>query len=144
MTKAWILLSMPLMACVHYSLPGAFAPARGSIPVAERTLAWQHAVTALLDNGYVPNELNETAGYIVARRRDDDTGPLVGSLATVVLTPEGMVRVEVSGTGVFTSEKTFVSTITARQNDILQSILATHAAARALPLPSPKVGEPVR
>lgn len=138
-----LVLLIPLMGCVYHARPGELAASRATIPVSERNVAWQHAITALLDNGYVPQVLNEAAGYIGARRRDDlDNGPLVGSLATVVFTPEGVVRVEVSGVGIGTSEKTFLDAITTRQNGIMAGIIATHAAAR--PVTPPPPAEPMR
>jgi hypothetical protein len=137
-----IVLLIPLMGCVYHARPGDLAVSRATIPLSERNVAWQHAITALLDNGYVPQVLNEAAGYIGARRRDDlDNGPLVGSLATVVFTPEGVVRVEVSGVGIGTSEKAFLDAIATRQNDIMAGILATHAAH---PLTPPPPAEPTR
>jgi hypothetical protein len=112
-------------ASLYYTRPGTFHPAVGSIAPSDRSAVWQRAITALLDEGYVPQVLNEAGGYISARRREDlveDTS-LVGTMATVVVAADGQVRVEVSGTGVYYSEGAFVAAITNRQQRLLARIL---------------------
>jgi hypothetical protein len=58
---------------VYYTRPGsgALRPATAAVAPADRTAVWQRAVVALLEQGYVPQILNEAAGYISARRRED-------------------------------------------------------------------------
>jgi hypothetical protein len=122
-----------LLGCAqtYYTRPGSFKPAMASVAPAERTAVWQHAVAALLDQGYVPQVLNEAAGYISAKRRDDLTDDaLTGTLATVAISPEGMVRVELSGVGVFTSERAFLDAVATRQTQILQAVMSARASAR--------------
>ena len=64
--------------------------------------------------------LNEAAGYINAKRREDlADDALAGTMATVVISPEGMVRVEVAGTGYFRSEQAFVDAVRMRQSQIM-------------------------
>jgi hypothetical protein len=128
-----VLFATLLVGCVspYYTRPGTLKPATASVPREERTLAWQHAVAALLEQGYVPQVLNESAGYISARRREDFiTDALTGTMSTVVVSPEGLVRVEVSGTGLYHSEQEFLDAVTARQSQIMQAILGAHAQAK--------------
>jgi hypothetical protein len=128
-----VLLTMLSIGCVspYYTRPGTLKPAIATVSREERTLAWQHAVTGLLDHGYVPQVLSESAGYISARRREDIVADaLTGTMATVVISPEGAVRVEVTGTGLYHSEQEFLQAVTARQNEIMQAILAAHAQAK--------------
>ncbi len=125
-------LAVLLGGCVqtYYTRPGTLKPAMAQVAVADRTSVWQHAVTALLDNGYVPQVLNESAGYVTAKRREDFVGDaLTGTLATVVVSPEGLVRVEVSGTGLFSSEADFINAVQTRQGQILQAVVAARAPA---------------
>jgi hypothetical protein len=118
-------------AQTFYTRPGSLTPATATVPPAERTLVWQHAVGALLQQGYVPQVLNEGAGYISARRREDIADDaLLGTMATVLVSPEGAVRVELSGAGLFNSERTFLDAVTARQSQIMQAIMSSRAPAR--------------
>jgi hypothetical protein len=129
-----------LVGCVqtYYTRPGTLKPGMASVPPAERTAAWQHAVGALLNEGYVPQVLNESAGYISAKRREDlANDALTGTMATVVVSPEGAVRVEVSGVGQYSSEEAFLSAVTERQDHILQAIMTAHQAAPAPPRAAP-------
>ena len=115
----------------YYTRPGTLRPATAAVAPADRLSTWQHAVIALLDQGYVPQVLNEGAGYISAKRREDLTSDaLTGTMATVVVSPEGAVRVELSGVGLFTSEQAFLDAVVARQAQILQAIMAPRAPAR--------------
>jgi hypothetical protein len=116
---------------MYYTRPGARTPATATTAAAERTAVWQHAVVALLDQGYVPEVLNESAGYINAKRREDLVGDaLTGTMATVVVSPNGTVRVEVSGAGLFSSEKAFLSAVATRQGWLLQAITGTSSPAK--------------
>ena len=122
-----------LAGCVqaYYTRPGALKPATATVAPAERTAVWQHAVSALLDQGYVPQVLNESAGYISARRREDlAADALTGTMTTVVVSPEGVVRVELSGTGLYSSEQAFFSAVAERQGQIMQAILGARAPVK--------------
>jgi hypothetical protein len=122
-----------LAGCVqqYYTRPGALRPAIANVAPAERTAAWQHAVSALLDQGYVPQVLNESAGYISAKRREDlASDALTGTMATVVISPEGVVRVEVSGVGLYSSEQAFFSAVGERQGQVMQAILSARPPAK--------------
>jgi hypothetical protein len=125
--------AMLLAGCVqtYYTRPGALRPSLATIAPAERASVWQHAVIALLDQGYVPQVLNEAAGYISARRREDlADDALTGTMATVVISPEGTLRVEVSGVGAFSSEQAFFNAVGARQDQIMQAIAGTRTPAK--------------
>jgi hypothetical protein len=122
-----------LGGCVqqYTTRPGTFKPATASVAPAERTIAWQHAVIALLDQGYVPQVLNEAAGYISAKRREDlAADALAGTMATVVISPEGAVRVEVSGVGFYTSEQAFLDAVAQRQGQLMQAIMGARPPAK--------------
>jgi hypothetical protein len=122
-----------LVGCVqqYYTRPGALRPAMATVAPAERTALWQHAVSALLDQGYVPQVLNEAAGYISAKRREDlNADALTGTMTTVVISPEGAVRVEVSGVGLYSSEQAFLAAVGERQGQIMQAILGARPPAR--------------
>ena len=121
------LLAFLLTDCVgvYYTRPGAQQAAMASVAPGDRSAVWQRAVPALLDEGYVPQVLNEAAGYISARRREDlveDTS-LTGTMVTVVVTSDGRVRVEVSGTGVYGSQQDFQAAVSDRQQRLLRRIL---------------------
>jgi hypothetical protein len=115
-----------LGACanVYYVRPGDLTPVLATVPPDQRVAVFQRAIPALLDQGYVPDVLNETAGYIKARRREDiSNDALANTIALVAISPEGHVRIEVSGNGVFGSQEDFVKTISARQALIAKLIL---------------------
>lgn len=68
--------------------------------------------------------LNEAASFINAKRREDfENDPLARTLVLVYISPDGAVRVEVSGVGYFASEKQFISAIGERQRVLLDLIL---------------------
>lgn len=134
MTRRWIsrsvgasllVLSSLFLGCSYYHVhPGALEPSRAQIPPEERATLWHRAIGILLDQGYVPQVLNESASFIRATRREDfENDPLAKTLVLVYISPEGAVRVEVSGVGYFASEKQFISAIGERQRVILNLIL---------------------
>jgi len=45
-------------------------------------------------------------------------------MATVMVSADGPVRVEVSGTGIYSSEQDFLQAVTERQSQIMQAVLA--------------------
>jgi hypothetical protein len=118
-------LSLLIAGCSYYHVnPGALEPSRAQIAPEERAALWRRAIGVLLDQGYVPQVLNEAASFISARRREDfENDPLAKTLALVYISPDGAVRVEVSGVGYFASEKQFLNAIGERQRVILDLIL---------------------
>ena len=103
--------------------PGQSKPATAMIPPEQRSMVWQRAVTVLLDQAYVPQLLNESACFISARRRTDIVNDaLAGTTAIVAISPEGGLRVEVGGSGMFSSEQEFLSAVSTLQNDLLNLI----------------------
>ena len=119
-------------ACFNSYLvrPGETPVAFGHTPSEQRLMTWQRAVYALLEQGYVPDLLNESAGYISAKRREDlQADALTGTVAVVVVAPDGTVRVQVSGVGLFTSEDDAKKQIGERQTLLLAAILGPSAPA---------------
>jgi len=118
-------LSLLIAGCSYYHVnPGALEPSVGYVTPEERAVVWRRAIGVLLDQGYVPQVLNEAASFISAKRREDfENDPLARTLVLVYISPDGAVRVEVSGVGYFASEKQFISAIGERQRVILDLIL---------------------
>jgi hypothetical protein len=101
--------------------PGTLPLATASVPPDHRLAAWNRAIGGLIDSGFVPQVFNETACYVSGRRRDDlGDDILSGAMAIVQVTPEGTVRVQISGIGQFSSQDALNAEITRRQMDILQ------------------------
>jgi hypothetical protein len=134
MTRRWLsrslssfllVLAVLLSGCSYYHVhPGALEPSRAQIAPEERAALWRRAIGVLLDQGYVPQVLNEAGSFISAKRREDfENDPLARTLVLVYISPDGAVRVEVSGVGYFASEKQFISAIGERQRVILDLIL---------------------
>jgi hypothetical protein len=96
---------------------------------AERRVAlWQRAIGVLLAEGYVPQVLNEAACYISAKQRDDVTvGAVAGTLAIVTVSPEGVLRIQVSGAGVYSSGSGLARDLDAIQHRLLQEIVSSRA-----------------
>ena len=118
-------LSLLIAGCSYYHVnPGALEPSVGHVTPEERAVVWRRAIGVLLDQGYVPQVLNEAASFISAKRREDfENDPLARTLVLVYISPDGAVRVEVSGVGYFASEKQFISAIGERQRVLLDLIL---------------------
>jgi hypothetical protein len=115
-----------LAGCTSYYLvrPGTLEPGRATIAPDQRAAIWRRAVGVLLDQGYVPQVLNEDAGFINAKRREDIADDAFsGTIALVYISPEGSVRVEVSGAGLFHSENQFLAAVGQRQQMLLNLIL---------------------
>jgi hypothetical protein len=113
------LLVLLLTSCAKlYSLhAGELVPSVVNTAPEQRLALWQRAVVVLLDQGYVPQVLNESAGYISAHRRDDLVDDeLAGTLALVTISPQGVVRVALAGAGTFHSEADFIKAMGDRQN----------------------------
>jgi hypothetical protein len=141
MTRRWLRrslsplllgLSFLLSGCTYYHVhPGALEPSRAQVAPEERAALWRRAIEVLLDQGYVPQVLNEAASFISAKRREDfDNDPLAKTLVLVFISPDGAIRVEVSGIGYFASEKQFISAIGERQRMILDLILNRSVGAQ--------------
>ncbi|HUJ57516.1 MAG TPA: hypothetical protein VLX92_03460 [Kofleriaceae bacterium] len=112
--------------------PGDVAPLTASVAQDQRAVVWQRAIGALLDMGYIPQVLNEAACYISAKQRDDVTdGQLAGTIAIVNVSPEGQVRVEVGGAGVYHSADELARDVKTVEHNIMQAILARSAPPAA-------------
>lgn len=138
LAAASVLLTTLLSGCVmYYRLrPGESRPIITMVAPAQRVAVWQRAVTVLLEEGFVPEVLNEAACYISARRRADiadDT--LSGVIVLISVSPEGSLRIEAGGSGLFHSEEQFHSALTK-----LQSRLASSIAHQFTPGTSPLTG----
>jgi hypothetical protein len=119
-------VSLLLGGCSSYYHvhPGTLEPGRTVVAPDQRAELWRRAVGVLLDQGYVPQVLNENAGYISAKRREDlDDDAFAGTIALVYISTEGNVRVEVSGGGLFHSESQFVEAVRQRQQLLLNLIV---------------------
>jgi hypothetical protein len=126
---------------LYYVRPGTLAPGTSTVAPGRRAAAWHHAIAVLLDQGYVPNTLDEPAGYIRARRREDlADDALKGTVAIVLIAPNGAVRVQLSGTGWFRSEKDFLDAIGQRQALLLRLISSVPDAAPAQAVPGSPAG----
>jgi hypothetical protein len=122
-----ILFACAISGCTttYYRVhPGSASPATTTIAPDRRIALWEHAVGAILDQGYVPQVLNKDACYISARRREDiSDDAFAGTIVIFSVSPEGKVRLELSGGGLFDSEEKFFSEIARRQTQILKAIM---------------------
>lgn len=124
--------SLLLSGCASYYHvhPGALEPNRARVAPEERSAVWRNAVGVLLDQGYVPQVLDEAAAFISARRREDfENDPLAKTVVLVYISTDGALRVEVSGVGLFSSEKQFLDAIGERQRLIADLILSRSGGA---------------
>lgn len=113
----------------YLARPGSLPPAVATVPAEQRVAVWQHAIAALLDQGYVPQVLNEAACFVSAKLRDDlATDTTRGALAVVVVAPDGTVRVQASGVGFYQSQEALEADLRKRQDLILRATLATAPA----------------
>ncbi len=124
--------------CNQYLRPGDMTPLSAQVSLDQRVATWQRAIDVLLDEGYVPQVLNESACYISAKQRDDvQVGSLSGTMVIVTVSPEGKLRLEVSGSGVYASSGGLIHDIDALQQKLMQEIVARAAApAPAAPAPA--------
>jgi hypothetical protein len=107
MTKLVLAVSCLLAACATPQAfrPGDLPPLVSRIAPDQRVATWNRAITVLLDEGYVPQVLNQEAAYISAKQRDDASNDeLAGTMVIVTISPEGAVRVEIAGVGVYHDE----------------------------------------
>jgi hypothetical protein len=121
---ALVLASASGCASIQIARPGTLPIATANVPADQRLAAWNRAIGALIDAGFVPQVFNETACYVSAKRRDDlGDDILSGAMAIVQVTPEGVIRVQISGLGQFSSQDALNAEITRRQADVLQRIV---------------------
>jgi hypothetical protein len=129
--------------CTQYMRPGDLTPLNAHVALDQRTLVWQRAIDVLLDEGYVPNVLDSTACYISAKQRDDvQIGSLSNTMVIVTVSPEGQLRLSVSGAGVYASSGGLLDDIRAIQQRLMDEIVQrAHAPAPAAtptaPTPQP-------
>ena len=110
---------------IQIARPGTLPTATASVPADQRLAAWNRAIGALIEAGFVPQVFNETACYVSAKRRDDlGDDILSGAMAIVQVTPEGVVRVQISGIGQFSSQDALNAEITRRQAEVLRHIVS--------------------
>jgi hypothetical protein len=144
-----LLLSLVLVTgCTYYMRPNQLPPAASKVAPEQRVATWNRALGVLLDEGYVPTTLDANACFISARMRDDvQLGALQGTLAMVMIAPDGRLRVAVSGHGEYTSEDGLLTALTAEQDRITKEILAPAPpvvpAAKPATAPVSKLGAPV-
>jgi hypothetical protein len=126
-SRWWSLVAVVALAACGASpqmlRPGDLAPLASQVPVEQRVAVWQRAIGVLLDEGYVPQVLNEAACYISAKQRDDVTvGAIAGTMTIVTVSPEGVLRVQVSGAGVYNSQAELARDLDAIQHRLVQEI----------------------
>ncbi|HEX4351580.1 MAG TPA: hypothetical protein VGL61_16175 [Kofleriaceae bacterium] len=135
MTKLLLLATCLFAGCLPDALPQAVHP--GDLPPLVATVApdqrvatWNRAITVLLDEGYVPQILNQDAAYISAKRRDaaTDTDELAGTNVIVTISPQGAVRVEIAGGGVYTDGSQLARDLQAVQTRLTAEITAAPAS----------------
>lgn len=134
-----LIASLALPACYSTRLlrPGEVEPLTARVAPDARMPTWHAAINVLLDDGYVPQVLDATAGYIAARARDDiQNDSLQNTMAIVTIAPDGTVRVQVSGLGQFRSDQDLVTTVQATQHKLFDDIM------RAVPPPAPAPAPP--
>ena len=136
----FIALAIVLMAGGCYTpywvRPGEVPPATATVPPEQRNVTWQRSVGVLLEEGYVPQVLNEGACYVSGRQRDDaENGVLAGSMAIVTIAPDGLLRVEVAGRGLYLSQDHLNTDVRQLQAHLLRRIL--NQPELALPPPPP-------
>lgn len=140
MSKAAFVLVLSALACAapYVLRPGDLAPIVAQVSSEQRIAVWQRAITVLLDEGYVPQVLNEAACYVAGKQRDDVVeGALAGTIAIVTVSPEGRLRVEVGGHGVYTNEADLKRDVAEIQQRLTQEIMGA-APAPASPGSGPR------
>jgi hypothetical protein len=138
--RSWMLTAVLVAACATPQLlrPGDLAPVSAQVDAAQRVAVWHRAIGVLLDEGYVPQVLNEAACYISAKQRDDVVvGAVAGTLAIVTVSPEGVLRLQVSGVGVYHSASDLAHDLDAIQHRLIQEITSRGAAPMSPPAVAP-------
>lgn len=135
MLKSLALVSCLFTACASPQAlrPGDLPPIVSRVSPEQRVATWNRAIGVLLDEGYVPEVLNQDGGYISAKRRDDgsDTDELAGTFSIVMIAPDGVVRVEIAGGGVYSDVNKLAHDLRAIQERLAAKI------AQPAPLPPP-------
>lgn len=122
--RLWPLLALVGSGCHFALLPRAIPPATGTVAADQRVATWHRAIQALLEAGYVPQVLNESACFVSAEMRDDvSLGTLSHSRAFVLISPEGRVEVEASGSGEYASQGALAADVERIQRDLLARIV---------------------
>ena len=128
-----VLLTTVLSGCsMWYRVrPGQSRPATAGVAPEQRAAIWQRAVTVLLDEGYIPALLNESTCFISAHRRVDLVDDaLAGTLVLIAISPEGNLRVEVGGSGIFASEQELLHAVSELQSHLLNLIVRQRVPVR--------------
>ncbi|HEY1552119.1 MAG TPA: hypothetical protein VGG28_30035 [Kofleriaceae bacterium] len=133
MTLTKLLFASVLLAgCTQYMRPGDLTPLNAQVATDQRTVVWQRAIDVLLDEGYVPQVLDSTACYISAKQRDDvEIGSLTNTTVIVMVSPEGRLRLSVSGAGVYASSGGLLDDIKAVQKRLMDEIVKRAGATPA-------------
>lgn len=121
-----LVVAASLGACTQRYVirPGELPPIVAQVAPDQRTALWHHAIEVMLDEGYVPQVLDESAGYISGKQRDDlTTGPLAGTMAIVTISPTGRLRVQISGAGIYHDASELERDITSIQERLVQEIV---------------------
>ncbi len=109
--------------------PGDLPSEVAQIDPDQRIAAWNRAIEVLLKQGYEPQVLNQDAGYISAKMRDDaPEDALVGTRAIITITPRGQVSVEVGAIGNYESPATLEQYIASMQARLLAGIIGSPGA----------------
>jgi hypothetical protein len=126
MATLFIVSSLLSGGCTHWYRvhPGALEPSTAVVPPDQRSAVWNRAIVVLLDQGYVPQVLSEPACFISAKRREDIADDaFAGTIALFTISPEGRIRLQIAGTGLFHSEDQFLAAVHQRQDFIVSEIL---------------------
>ena len=132
-TATAVVLAAVLSGCsmLYRVRPGQTRPATAAVDPEQRAAIWQRAVTVLLDEGYIPELLNESVCFISARRRADLVDDaLAGTLVLIAISPEGNLRVEVGGSGIFPSEQELLRAVSELQSHLLDLIVRQRVPVR--------------
>jgi hypothetical protein len=103
--------------------PGTIPPEVTQVAPADRVATWNKGIQVFLEEGYVPQVVNEAACVVTGKRRDDLVADaLAGSMAILTVSPEGRVRIEVSGAGLYASQDQLVTDVKAEQKRLIDRL----------------------
>jgi hypothetical protein len=126
-----VIVVLATSGCNFYVRPGEMAPAMATVSPGQRTATWNRALAVLLAAGWVPQVLDEQAGYIGAKRRDDDDFEnLAGAYISVLIDPSGQLSIQIAGHGTFRSQQALEATVKSFQDQLLTSTIGGPAPAR--------------
>ena len=115
--------------------PGDLPPRVIQLDPATRVALWHRAIDVLLDEGYVPQVLNEAACFISAKQRDDvQVGQLAGTTALVTISPEGRLRLEVGGVGIYHSQSELQRDVSATEDRVIREIVGPTQSSHVKPV----------